>query len=101
MNINEFWNRVKILIKAHNVGQKQFAAHIDVPLDTLKGWLFYNRIPDVFTAYRIATSLGVPLDYLVFGKENDTTEEEKKKRSAVKEAAARIQNDIGLLNSWF
>ena len=101
MNITTFWNRVKVLIKAHNFDQIKFAAHIGIPLNTFKGWIHYNRIPDVLTAYDMAAALGVPLDYLVFGKENDTTEEDKKKRSAVKEAAARILDDIGLINSLF
>ena len=101
MDIDAFWSRVKILIKAHNVDQKKFAAHIGIPLDTLKGWIYHKRIPDVGTAYDIAAALGVSLDYLVFGKENDTTEQDKKKRSSVKEAAVRVQDDMALINSYF
>ena len=108
MDANAFWKRVKVLIKAHNVSQEKFAAHIGMPLSTLKGWMFHNRVPDVGSAYGIAASLGVTLDYLVFGKENDSYEEEKKRRSEVKEAAARllisvdkIQDDMGLINNYF
>ena len=52
-------------------------------------------------AYDIAAALGVSLDYLVFGKENDTIEQDKKKRSSVKEAASRVQDDVALINSYF
>lgn len=108
MNTASFWDRVKILIKAHNVDQKTFAAHIGVPLNTFKGWIHYNRIPDVKTAYEIAAALGVSLNYLAYGKEHDTTEEEKQRRSAVKEAAIRVQalhgqmrDDLGLIEKYF
>ena len=108
MDTASFWNRVKVLIKAHNIGQKEFAAHIGIPLNTLKGWIHYNRIPDVQTAYAIAAALGVSLNYLVFGKEHDTTEEEKQRRSTVKEAAIRVQalhgqmrDDLGLIEKYF
>ena len=108
MDTIAFWKRVKTIIKAHNVSQEKFAAHIGIPLATLKGWMYHNRVPDVETAYVIAAALGVTLDYLVFGKENDTIQEEKKRRSAVKEAAARlltlqnqIQDDMDLINGYF
>ena len=108
MNTIAFWKRVKVLIRAHNVSQEKFAAYIGMPLSTLKGWIYHNRIPDLGSAYAIAAALGVTVDYLVFGKEKDTVEEEKKRRSTVKEAAARlltlqdqIQDDMGLINSYF
>ena len=108
MDIIAFWQRVKTLIKAHNVNQEKFAAHIGIPLSTLKGWMYHNRIPDVGCAYAIAAALGVTVDYLVFGKEKDTVAEEKKRRSTVKEAAARllslqdqIQDDMGRINEYF
>jgi len=108
MDIAAFWYRVKVLIKAHNVNQEKFAAYIGMPLSTLKGWMYHNRTPDVGTAYAIASALGVTVDYLVLGKENDTAEEDKKRRSTVKEAAARlitlqdqIQDNIGLINGYF
>ena len=91
MDTTAFWKRVKVLIKAHNVSQEKFAAHMDMPLSTLKGWMYHNRIPDVESVLIMAASLGVSVEYLVYGKENDTVAEEKKKRSAVKEAAARIK----------
>ena len=108
MDAGAFWKRVKNLIKAHNVSQEKFAAHLGMPLSTLKGWIFHNRIPDVESAFVMAAALGVTVDYLVYGKENDTVEEEKKRRSTVKEAAVRLQalqdqmrEDMDIIRDYF
>jgi len=108
METKSFWQRVKVLIKAHNINQKKFAEYIGLPVSTLKGWIHHNRIPDIGTAIDIASALGVSVYYLALGKENDTTEDEKKKRSEVKEASARIltlhdeiKSDMDLISSYF
>ena len=101
MDIIDFWKRVRVLIKAHRITQKEFAAYINIPLSTFRSWMHYSRVPDFITAFDIAIALGVSLEYLAKGKEDDTTEEEKKKRSGVKEAIARIKNDMDLLGKYF
>jgi len=37
MDVVAFWDRVKVLIRAHNVDQKKFSAHLSMPFGTLKG----------------------------------------------------------------
>ena len=101
MDTVAFWERVKTLIAAHNINQIQFAAHIGMPINTFRGWLHYKRIPDLQTAIAIADALGVSLYFLIYGKEDDTLAEEKKKRSAVKEAVARMQTEMELLEDYF
>ena len=101
MDTKAFWERVKSLIAAHNINQRQFAAHIGMPINTFRGWLHYRRIPDLQTAINIADSLGVSLYYLVYGDEHDTLAEEKKKRSAIKEAVSRMRTDMEMLEGYF
>lgn len=67
MTAKEFWNRVKKLIKAHNLTQEQFAKHIDFPIGTLKGAMHFNRYPALPLAVDIAAALGVSVEYLVAG----------------------------------
>ena len=66
-----------------------------MPFGTLRAWINYSRAPDVRTAFDIATALGVTPHYLVYGKENDTTEKDKKRRTAAKKALAEaiVLND--------
>ena len=69
MEKDNFWGRVKPLIKAHKMTQKQFAEYLGVPVHTLYGWIKYDRIPDTSTAYNMAVVLGVTLNYLLGGRE--------------------------------
>ena len=101
MDVASFWNRVKLLVSAHKITQAEFAAHIGMPLSTFRKWLHYKRIPDLQSAINIAASLGVSLDYLINGKEMDAVEEDKKKRSVVKEAVARMHDDMEHLDNYF
>ena len=101
MDITDFWQRVKVLIKAHKITQKEFAAYIGIPISTFRAWMHYKRVPDFITAFDIAVALGVSLEYLAKGKEDDTTEEEKLKRSGIKEAVARMKNDMELIGKYF
>ena len=92
MDIAAFWKRVKMLIKAHKIDQKKLAAYIDIPIGTLRAWIHYKRIPDVGTALAMSQALGVTVEYLVCGKENDTVKKDKMARTAAKEAADRVLN---------
>ena len=89
MDNNTFWMRVKMLLKAHKLTQKQFADRIAVSLHTLQGWIHYDRIPDTSTAYAIAVTLGVTLNYLLGGIERDMTAA-RLNELAARDAASRI-----------
>ena len=108
MDAKAFWGRVKVLIKAHKITQVKFADHIGLSPGTLRTWIHFNRIPDVGTAFDMAAALGVSPHYLVYGKENDTTEAEKKRRTEAKKAVARalalneqMRNDLKLIKRFF
>ena len=78
-----------MLLKAHKMTQKQLADRIAVSLNTLQGWIHYDRIPETATAYAIAVTLGVTLNYLLGGLERDITTA-RLKELAARDAASRI-----------
>ena len=89
MNENSFWGRVKLLLKSYGMTQMQFAEHIGISLNTVKSWIYNDRVPDLSAAYSISFSLGVSLEYLLGGKDTELTEIRKTVIEARK-AAARI-----------
>jgi len=72
MDVEGFWKRIKLRLNAQKISQKKFSEYINVPYGTFNNWLYYRRSIDVVTAYRIATALGVTVEYLVTGNENKT-----------------------------
>ena len=101
MKYDPFWQRVKALIKTHKITQKKFAQYIDVPVSTFYNWIQYNRIPDVYTAYSIATALGVSMEYLITGKEGKNTKMRIKQtmlrkitESKIKRLSGKLQKEI-------
>ena len=89
MDNDTFWGRVKQLLKAHKMTQKQLAKYLDVSEHTFSGWVRYNRIPDTATAYEMAIVLGVTLNYLFGGREAKIADW-RLKELAARRAAARI-----------
>ena len=83
-----FWQRVEDLLKAHKIGQEKFAEYIQVNPNTLRGWIYKNRIPDAYTSCDIADALGVTVEYLTRGRDGAGEElrmqqvEERKTASA-------------------
>ena len=89
MENNTFWGRVKPLLKAHKMTQKQFAEYMGISVNTLSGWIRHDRVPDTSTAYEMAVVLGVTLNYLLGGREAEIANW-RFKELAAREAAARI-----------
>ena len=88
---NPFWARVKKLIRAHKISQEKFAAYLGINFYTFKSWIYYNRIPDVITAYKMAIALGVTIEYLVTGNDGKAMEIRKNQTLERKTAAAEIK----------
>ena len=89
MDNDTFWGRVKPLLKAHKMTQKQFAEYMGISLNTLSGWIRYDRVPDTSTAYEMAVVLGVTLNYLL-GEREAKIADWRLKELAAREAAASI-----------
>ena len=85
-----YWDRVKKILRANKISQKNFAAYIDLNFYTLKFWMIYGYYPDAKTSYEIATALGVSSDYLVTGKEMPVIRDHRKKLLTRKKAAENI-----------
>ena len=67
MNIRQFWKRVNDEIKIRKLSRKSFAESVNIPYNTFKSWLHYERSVEVGTAYDIAKALGVSIEYLITG----------------------------------
>jgi len=91
MEQNLFWLRVKEQIKAHKFSQRKLADYIGIPVQTLWGWIYYNRIPDATTACCIAEALGVTVEFLVRGNDDINAEEKIQRTFVRKSAAEQIQ----------
>lgn len=68
MNNEDFWNRVKILIKRNGWTQRQFSESIGLQATSIERYINRNTLPDVELGCKIAEKLGVPLETLVTGK---------------------------------
>ena len=69
MDVKKFWKRVNEEIKVRKLSRKRFAESLNIPYNTFKSWLYYERSVEVGTAYDIAKALGVSLEYLITGHE--------------------------------
>ena len=93
MNITDFWNRVNNAIKSQNITRKKFAESVNIPYNTFKSWLYYERSVEVETAYTIAVALGVSLEYLVTGHDR-RTEGNYSSMTEIKKLVDRIQEEL-------
>ena len=72
----EFWGRVKTLIKQSNITQEGLAKTADLNFSNMKQQIFYKRLPDAAQASRIASALNTSVEYLVTGEEKSPYMEE-------------------------
>ena len=99
MTTKAFWNRVKKMIKAHNMTQKEFAQQLDMPLSTFQGMMHHNRVPVLDIALDMAKILGVTVEYLAYGKDTEITSMRLKELSneqsatAITKLATQIQKE--------
>ena len=97
MDINAYWERVKVLIKAHKITVGKFAEYIDIPRSTLYSWIQFGFSPEVGTAYNIATALGVSVEYLVTGEDGKSLKVRLEQTETRKTAGDKIKKLVGEL----
>ena len=97
MNTEKLWKRVKLQIKSHKISQEKFAGYISIPRSTFYRWLRFNIAPDVFTAYNIASALGVSLEYLLTGTDKKSEQERMKQTEERKITEAQVKKLVGKL----
>lgn len=67
-------DRIKALRLAQGLTVYGLAKTARLPITTLRDWEQRGRLPDVLTARRLATALGVTLDELVAGVDDPVKE---------------------------
>lgn len=67
----DFYERVKQLCKERNEQLITFLERIGINYGSYKSCRNYGNLPRADEAYKIASALGVSVDYLVSGKDND------------------------------
>lgn len=99
-----FWVRVKALIKAHKMSYEEFSAAIGIKLSTIKSWMHFCRIPDAYTTFDIAKTLGVSMEYLVMEKEKrggkrleNAILKRKTVAANIRKMAQKIEKEAGML----
>lgn len=80
MNGEDFWNRVKTLLKKKKITQETLAEFANLNFSNLKQQIFYKRFPDAYQAVAIAHALDTTVEYLVLG----VTSEHPNKREIVR-----------------
>lgn len=63
-----FWDRVNALVKERKMTQESLAEAADVKYQTLRNWSAREIFPQAPESVRIATALGVSVEYLVTGE---------------------------------
>jgi len=90
-NAEDFWQRVKELIKSQKTTQEWVANTAGVSFSNFKQQIFHNRMPIADEAVAIAKALNTTVEYLVTGKETDSTAELSELKKKVLEFAQSIQ----------
>ncbi|MCL2294324.1 MAG: helix-turn-helix domain-containing protein [Spirochaetes bacterium] len=89
-----FWKRVRDHLKALKVSQREFANHINVSKRTLEGWIYQNRLPSLEAGFRIAASLDIAMEDLLWGKEEAALSRQLAEAEARKKATKTIDKLI-------
>ncbi len=67
MTAEKFWSNVKPLIKSNGLTQSRLSELCNIPFGTFQGWIAKGVLPDVISAYKIATELDTTVEFLVTG----------------------------------
>lgn len=79
----DFFERVKQLVKSHNLSLVPFIESIGIDYEKYKSQRRYNILPRADEAVKIARALGVSVEYLVTGKETNPAAETLEKIKAL------------------
>lgn len=86
----EFWKRTNKLIKDKNSKQENVAQECGIPYQTLRSWVTRQTFPDALQAYKIAKALNTTVEYLVSGKNTDSS----RKINEVRDLLLDVVNNI-------
>ena len=69
LNIDDFWNNVKALLKAQNKTQRMFSCECGFAERRIENLITTNRSPDIIEAFKIAKALNTSVEFLVTGED--------------------------------
>lgn len=73
-DINEFWYRLKKLIKENGLTQKRLSEKMGLPARTIETWINQKTIPNAQQLNLFSEIFGVSIDFLVMGKTTNNAE---------------------------
>ena len=74
--MNIFLERLKDELSYQSLTQKELAEKTGISVNTIRGWFSKDLVPDVFNAVKVAQALGITVEYLVTGTEENQAEKE-------------------------
>ena len=90
MREEQFWKKVKLILKGRGYTQKQAAMACGVSLGTFYGWIAKGILPPVENSVFLARFLGVNVEYLVTGKKPDAADRIQKLSAILKKAETEL-----------
>ena len=69
--MNDFITRVRDELEYKGLTQKELAELTGISINTIRGWVSKDLVPDVFSAVKVAKALDVPVEYLANGTAPD------------------------------
>lgn len=87
MENENFWKRVKILIKQSGYTQRGFSEQLGLSETSIEKYMNRNTLPDVELGFKIAEKLNTSVEYLISGAESDVY---KKKYEMLKQAIEKV-----------
>ena len=86
MEEDNFWSRVKYLMKKNQITQSMAAAACGVKIKTFQSWMYKDYYPTVLSGHALARLLGASVEFLVEGKEEKSKEHVEYVRTLLKKA---------------
>ena len=74
--MNVFLERLKDELSYQSLTQKELAEKTGISVNTIRGWFSKDLVPDVFNAVKVAQALGITVEYLVTGVNENQAEKE-------------------------
>lgn len=75
--IVDYWDRVKAACKEKKLTQAALCEKAGIGFPTLKSQIAHTVAPSVFDSQKIASVLGVTVEYLTTGKDSGTVSKDK------------------------
>lgn len=91
-----FWNMVKDELDYKLMSQKELSAATEISYNTIQSWITKDRLPDAADAVKIASVLGVSVEYLVTGIEGPNRQENKEINAIVHDLRHLRAEDLDL-----